>query len=302
MSVVIVTGSNTGLGLEATRHFVRLNASKVILACRNVDKGEAAKKDIEESTRRHDVAQVWQLDLCSYESVKSFVQQADNTLERLDILVNNAGMTFDAWDLAENHEMTLTVNVISPLLLSISLLPLLRASGRKFNMTPRVVFVSSEGAFMTKFPERTAENIFKTLDTNHNLFERYNTAKLLQLIIIQKLAKAYDSSAKGHVLINALAPGLCNTAFYKRSSSTMANFLLRVLFWPFWRDAEMGSRTIMAAAFADEDTHGKWMSHCKLQRWPGLMVGEDGEDMADRVWAELVVIMEGIQGGVTRNI
>ncbi|RMJ16725.1 hypothetical protein CDV36_003633 [Fusarium kuroshium] len=265
MSTIGNPHAGTRLGLEATRHFVRLNASKVILACRNVDKGEAAKKDIEESTRRHDVAQVWQLDLCSYESVKSFVQQADNTLERLDILVNNAGMTFDAWDLAENHEMTLTVNVISPLLLSISLLPLLRASGRKFNMTPRVVFVSSEGAFMTKFPERTAENIFKTLDTNHNLFERYNTAKLLQLIIIQKLAKAYDSSAKGHVLINALAPGLCNTAFYKRSSSTMANFLLRVLFWPFWRDAEMGSRTIMAAAFADEDTHGKWMSHCKLQ-------------------------------------
>ncbi|RSL62491.1 hypothetical protein CEP54_005678 [Fusarium duplospermum] len=71
--VVIVTGSNTGLGLEAARHFVRLNASKVILACRNVDKGEAAKKDIEESTGRRHVAQVWHLDLCSYESVKSFV-------------------------------------------------------------------------------------------------------------------------------------------------------------------------------------------------------------------------------------
>ncbi|RSL38694.1 hypothetical protein CEP53_014654, partial [Fusarium sp. AF-6] len=153
----------------------------------------------------------------------------------------------------------------------------------------------------TNFPERTMENISNTLDTNHNLFERYNTAKLLQLIIIQKLAKACDSSAKGHVLINALAPGLCNTAFYQRSSSTMANFLLRALFWPFWRDAEMGSRTIMAAAFAGEDTHGKWMSHCKLQRWPGLMAGEDGENMVDRVWAELVVIMEGIQGGVTGN-
>ncbi|RSL37961.1 hypothetical protein CEP53_015317, partial [Fusarium sp. AF-6] len=138
--VVVVTGSNTGLGLEAARHFVHLNASKVILACRNVDKGEVAKKAIEESTGRSHVAQVWQLDLCSHESVKSFVQQADNSLERLDILVNNAGMTFDAWDYAENHEMTLTVNVLSSLLLSLSLLPLLRASGRKFNMTPRVVF------------------------------------------------------------------------------------------------------------------------------------------------------------------
>jgi retinol dehydrogenase 12 len=47
---VIVTGANTGLGLEAAKHFVRLNASKVIIACRDVEKGEAARRAIETST------------------------------------------------------------------------------------------------------------------------------------------------------------------------------------------------------------------------------------------------------------
>ncbi|KAI6891917.1 hypothetical protein KC318_g13924 [Hortaea werneckii] len=47
---IIVTGSNTGLGKEAVRHFVRLNAEKVIIACRSTAKGEAAKQDVEANT------------------------------------------------------------------------------------------------------------------------------------------------------------------------------------------------------------------------------------------------------------
>jgi len=40
---IIVVGSNTGLGKEAVRHFVRLNASKVIIAVRSISKGKAAQ-------------------------------------------------------------------------------------------------------------------------------------------------------------------------------------------------------------------------------------------------------------------
>jgi retinol dehydrogenase-12 len=43
---VIITGANSGLGKEAAKHIVRLNASKVILACRNAATGEAAKFEI----------------------------------------------------------------------------------------------------------------------------------------------------------------------------------------------------------------------------------------------------------------
>jgi hypothetical protein len=59
---VIVTGSNTGLGLEAARHFTRLGASKVILAVRSISKGQEAQKSIEQTTHRLGVCEVWQLD------------------------------------------------------------------------------------------------------------------------------------------------------------------------------------------------------------------------------------------------
>lgn len=89
---VIVTGSNTGLGKEAVRHFVRLNAEKVIIACRSTAKGEAARQDVEASTGRKGVVDVWPLDLTDYESVKAFAQRAKG-LARVDVALLNAGIS-----------------------------------------------------------------------------------------------------------------------------------------------------------------------------------------------------------------
>lgn len=60
---IIVTGANTGLGKEAVRHLVQLNAERVILTSRVASKGEAAAKDIEQTTGRKGVVEVWDLDL-----------------------------------------------------------------------------------------------------------------------------------------------------------------------------------------------------------------------------------------------
>ena len=104
---VIVTGSNVGLGLEAARHLTRLNAAKVILAVRSLEKGEAAKKSIEETTGRTGVVEVWQMDLSSYESVQQFVKKAES-LNRLDVIVENAGIARDYYTKSEDNESTIT--------------------------------------------------------------------------------------------------------------------------------------------------------------------------------------------------
>lgn len=107
---IIVTGANTGLGKEAATHFVRLDATKVILACRSLDKGEAAVRDIEAQTGRKGVVEVWQLDLGSFESVKAFAERARG-LKRIDVLVENAGINTEEFRLVEGMESTITVNV-----------------------------------------------------------------------------------------------------------------------------------------------------------------------------------------------
>ena len=171
---IIVTGANVGLGLEAARHFTRLNARKVVLGVRNLEKGEAAKKSIEETTKRNGVVEVWQLDLTSYESTKQFVRRAES-LERLDTVVENAGIATLEYRVAEDNEATVTTNVVSTYLLGLMILPKLRETGTKFNIIPHLVIVSSEVHARSTFPERSSANIFKTLNDKEtaNMADRY---------------------------------------------------------------------------------------------------------------------------------
>ena len=170
---IIVTGSNTGLGLEAARHFTRLNAEKVILAVRNLEKGEAAKRSIEDTTGRKGIPEVWQLDLSSYESVKEFARKAEG-LKRLDAIVENAGIATNKYAVSEDNESTITTNVVSTFLLALMILPKLRETATKYNITPHLVVVSSEVHLFTSFPEKSSPNIFETLNdkTTANMEDR----------------------------------------------------------------------------------------------------------------------------------
>jgi len=159
---IIVTGSNVGIGLEAARHFVRLDASKVILAVRSKLKGAAAANSIEESTGRVGVAEVWHLDLTSYASIKAFADRA-SSLDRLDIVVNNAGIVVYDFELAEDNESSITVNAVSGILLSLLLLPKLRETSVRLKKEAILTFTGSFVHFMTDFPERKSENILREL-------------------------------------------------------------------------------------------------------------------------------------------
>jgi len=91
--MIIVTSSNSALGKEAGRHFARLGASKLNLAVRNIEAEEAAKYDIQNTTRCSPASiEVWHLDLCSYESIKAFAGRV-STLPRIGALLENAGIS-----------------------------------------------------------------------------------------------------------------------------------------------------------------------------------------------------------------
>src|SRR3954447_1557905 len=82
--VAVVTGGNSGLGLETVRALAG-HGAQVVLASRNLEKGEAARREL-----KHDNVEVRMLDLSSLDSVRSFA--ADLGHESLDLLVNNAGI------------------------------------------------------------------------------------------------------------------------------------------------------------------------------------------------------------------
>jgi retinol dehydrogenase-12 len=160
----IVTGSNTGLGLEAAKHLVTLNATRVILAVRSLLKGEAAKTSIEATTSRLGVVEVWELDLASHNSIRAFVKRAAAELDRIDAVIENAGVALQTWSETAGTETTVAVNVIGTMMLAILLLPVLRESGKRCNILPRITIVTSELHAASTFEEGKEDDIFAALN------------------------------------------------------------------------------------------------------------------------------------------
>lgn len=160
---IIVTGANVGLGKEATKHFVRLGAKKVICAVRSIGKGEAAKAEIEAETKITNVIDIYELDLSKYVSVKNFAANVAK-LPRVDVAVLNAGVATETFEVSEDNENTITVNVVSTALLMLLLLPTLRSSATKWGIEPVMTVVGSGVHAFTKFPERKTANSLETLN------------------------------------------------------------------------------------------------------------------------------------------
>ncbi|KAK9384497.1 hypothetical protein V1515DRAFT_647121 [Lipomyces mesembrius] len=140
---------------EAARHYARLGASTLILAVRNFEKGNAAKKDIETTAAKGTEIQVWQIDMARYDSVKAFAARVEAELNRLDIFHANAGLACAKFTTTEGNETSITINVIST---PSFLCP-------QFNTRPTVVITTSGANRNAKFPQKSEPEIFAALNT-----------------------------------------------------------------------------------------------------------------------------------------
>ena len=295
---VIVTGSNVGLGLEAARHIVRLNAAKVVLAVRNTSAGETAKKSIESTTGRTGVCEVWKLDLASYDSVQAFAKRADRELPRLDVLLENAGLATDKFAVAEGQERTVTVNVISTFLLALLLLPKLRETAKKNGTTSVLTIVSSEVHTFTKLPEwKAGPNIFETLadEKISDMKSRYPVSKLLEVLSVREMAPKMKK--ENGVVLNMMNPGLCHSELARNAGWTL--WLMKLL---LARTTEVGSRTLVHASGAGWESHGEYESDSHVVEVGPWVRSDEGKEAQAKVWQQLQQELEKIRPGIMANL
>lgn len=145
-----MVGANVGLGYEAAKHLVSLNSAKVIMACRNVTAGQSALETIEAETGKAGIAEMWELDLSSYASIKSFASRAVSSLSRIDAVIANAAVASDSKGRAEGHPLSVTVNVTGTFLLAFLLLPKLKADAARLETRPHIAIVTSGVGLMAK--------------------------------------------------------------------------------------------------------------------------------------------------------
>ncbi|KAH7303834.1 putative short-chain dehydrogenase/reductase family protein [Stachybotrys elegans] len=284
----IVTGSNTGIGLECAKQLLKLGISRLILAVRDESKGGAAQKNLARTAKEANI-EVWTLDLSSYNSVTQFALRTQG-LDRLDIVILNAGVwrQGEYFNQQTGVEETIQVNYLSNMLLAILLLPVLRSKNN--SETPgRLVLVSSDTAALSKFSERDTAPLlsyYKKPSNKPDMFQRYATSKLLGQLSMSQLTSRVPPSAAILTLAN---PGLCHGSGLQRDAKGPAGLATKIAERIVGRTCEIGARTIVDAAVRHgKEAHGHYLENYKIRPMAPIIYKEDGQRIAASLWDELM--------------
>lgn len=331
---ILITGANSGLGLEAAKHLLRLNASHIILACRSLEKAEGAKKEILKSAGSNDMTKTqfhcYALQMDDFTSVAAFAEKLSSEVPRLDAAILNAGVDLQEFASSSGYETTLTVNVLSTFLLALLLLPKLRESAAKFSILSRVAIVGSAVHFwandksLTSIP--ASESLFKKLSAeNWSVTQgnapmkgeaRYFLSKLLVMLCVVQLARVIsdgEKEGKPLVIVNNVAPGTCSlqhqyndigltfksgycmTGLFRNDEGMAVKMSLKAV----GRPADVGARTLVhGGCEAGRDSHGQYLSESQVKRMSEWCNSKEGDAMGKRVWKEVVSIAEDVRPGV----
>jgi NAD(P)-dependent dehydrogenase (short-subunit alcohol dehydrogenase family) len=204
--VIIVTGSNSGLGYEAAKVLVDKNAS-VIVAVRNEEKGNAAVEKIKIENPNADI-QVMLLDLANLESVHTFADNFKNKFNKLDLLINNAGvMTPPYTKTKDGFELQFGTNHLGHFALTGLLIDLIKKTP-----SSRIVNVSSMAHKIGKLN-------FEDLNweaRSYNKMRSYGDSKLANLYFTRELQKRLNKHSSG-VIVASAHPGGTATELARHS-------------------------------------------------------------------------------------
>ncbi|KAF7554444.1 hypothetical protein G7Z17_g2912 [Cylindrodendrum hubeiense] len=300
----IVTGANVGLGLEAAKHLVSLGASKVVMAVRNLSAGEDAKAEIEKATGIVNVAEVWVLDLASYDSVKAFAKKAMSELDRIDAIIENAAVAIAGSTQPEGHLTPVTVNVLSTLLLAVLMLPKLSESAKRFGIVPHITFVTSRVGFDAKSDwDIIKDDPVRKLDTDGALIMKaYPLSKLLETFTVREFAAMNPVSRTG-VVMNLVCPGLCRTTLSRDAPQPFRDMLADQLA-KFGRTAEDGSRNLLAGAVKGKESHGCLLDSTEIaeEKVPDWVTSEEGKQSQKLVWDVVAKELESAEPGCLQKL
>ncbi|KAH8680003.1 hypothetical protein BGZ60DRAFT_503634 [Tricladium varicosporioides] len=273
---VIITGGNTGIGLEAAIKFVNFGASKVIITTRDMEKGTAAKHQINARTSNTDSVEVWQLDMNSYNSIKSFCSRASSQLEHLDIVILNAAIAPRNFSKSPyGWESTLQINLLSTVLLALMLFPKLQASTTPESI-PRLEIVAARAheSVNLSSEQRNSANLVESFNStskeDYNGFRQYTASKLFLICAMKQLAEiATGKNGEPNIIVTANIAGAM------------------VL-----KTTEEGARTYIVGVTKGKESHGNFIQNSEIRPPAPILVGEEGEKLQKRVWLELIQALE----------
>ena len=250
---VIVTGANSGIGVETARAMAKAGA-RVVIAARDLIKANEVKDDIIKTTGNKHV-EVEELELGSLKSVDKFVERYLATKRPLHILINNAGIMNTPQGVTEDgFEKQFGVNHVGHFALTVGLLPALKAAKKS-----RVVMVSSLAHIWSDiiFDDINFKN------RQYHGFASYGQSKTANVLMSVELTRRFKADG---IYSNALMPGAIVTGLQRHMSNDELNNLGWVESNPLFKTIEQGASTTVWAAVAPEleGKGGLYLEHCQI--------------------------------------
>ena len=238
----LITGANSGLGLESARALAAKGAT-VLLACRNFEKANKTAAALHEETGGTLIP--LELDLADLESV----QRAAAQVEGLDLLLNNAGVMAPPRTLSrQGFELQFAVNHLGHVALTQALLPLLKRSPNG-----RIVHVSSGAAYFGRINFDDLQG-----ETRYRPWDAYGQSKLANAMTALELQRQLEEEGS-NVLSLVAHPGLARTNLQPTSvaaKNAKVEGLAYRLMDPLFQSAAMGSLPQLFAATAPDAKAG----------------------------------------------
>jgi protochlorophyllide reductase len=248
--VALVTGANSGLGLETARALARKGAT-VVMGCRSERKAEDARAQLlADLARSHQEGlsgglDLLPLDLADLASVRAAAACLAERYGRLDLLINNAGVMGSPRTLTrDGFELQFGINHLGHFALTLLLLPLLED-----RPDARVVFVTSGAQYFGRIAFDDLQG-----ERSYDRWRAYSQSKLANVMTALELQERLRARGS-KVLALAAHPGLARTNLQPASvamNGSKLEALAYRLMGPLFQSAAMGALPQLFAATAPQ--------------------------------------------------
>ncbi|XP_035655820.1 retinol dehydrogenase 12-like [Oncorhynchus keta] len=273
---VIITGANAGIGKETAMDLAK-RGGRIILACRDLGRAEAAQREIIEKSGNPNIV-TRKMDLSDTKSIREFAELINREEKQVNILINNAGIMMCPYSkTADGFEMQFGVNHLGHFLLTFLLIDLIKRS-----RPARIINLSS---MAHKWGWIQLEDI--NSERSYHSRRAYGQSKLANILSIRSLAKRLKDTG---VTVYAVHPGIVRTELKRHMN--LALLISWKIVRPFTKTIVQGAQTSIYCAVEPEleRESGGYYSDCKPSSCTRAAMDDE---MAQKLW-ELSCQMLGI--------
>lgn len=276
---ILVTGANSGLGLEASK-VLSSKGAHVIMTARNMKSGNEAISLIKEENADAKL-DLMQLDLSDFASIRQFSQEFHQKYKQLDVLINNAGVMFPVKRelTKQNFEVQFGTNHLGHFLLTGLLLDILRS-------TPNSrIAIQSSGQHKAKMGKPDIHFDDLNFDKGYNKYMAYTQSKLANLLFAFELDRQLKAN-KIDITVVAAHPGYTKTNLVRHSGFFVQAIITNILA----QSVQMGTLPILRAAIDTGVTGGEYFGPTEMgemRGYPELVRSSDksyDKELAGKLW------------------